>query len=307
MDDQVRQLTESGIEAMFLNSTLTPDERGQTLDRLRAGYEGLLYVAPERFSDGFLSLLGGLDVRLFAVDEAHCISQWGHDFRPEYQQMGRVLDALGRPTTMALTATATADVRQDVVDSLGLDDPKITVTGFDRPNLGYGAKTVQKKAEKLDALARFARKHDGGGIVYCSTRKNVDEVTSVLSDALPGRTVLAYHAGMDSAARTANQERFMRTDGAVAVATNAFGMGINKPEHPLGPALQPARHDRAVLPGGRPRRPRRAGRAVRDPLQLRRQADPGILHQQDRRGATRTPTSSTSPTCRTGPTASSRT
>ena len=111
MDDQVRQLTESGIEAMFLNSTLTPDERGRTLDRLRAGYEGLLYVAPERFSDGFLSMLGGLDVRLFAVDEAHCISQWGHDFRPEYQQMGRVLDALGRPTTMALTATATADVR----------------------------------------------------------------------------------------------------------------------------------------------------------------------------------------------------
>jgi ATP-dependent DNA helicase RecQ len=231
MEDQVRQLNEKNIKALLLNSSLDAAGKRDVLQQIEEGYDGLLYVAPERFFAGdFLEILRRSDVRLFAVDEAHCISQWGHDFRTEYQQLGGVLEKLGRPPALALTATATADVRDDIVRSLGLDDPKITVTGFDRTNLAYDAETIQKKADKENRIYQFASRNPGSGIVYCSTRKNVDAVTDVLAANLPGRTVVAYHAGMDQAARSANQEAFMQTEGAIAVATNAFGMGINKPD-----------------------------------------------------------------------------
>ncbi len=231
MNDQVQQLTDEGIPALLLNSSQNAQEQRETLAKLHAGFEGLLYVAPERcFAPNFQATLERLQPRLLAVDEAHCISQWGHDFRPEYSRLGEIRDRLGRPPTIALTATATDDVRADIIARLGLDDPTIVITGFDRTNLSYECQRVPKAAEKANALLDVVAAEPGGGIVYCATRKAVDEVTSILSARFRNRPVFAYHAGMDPAARTANQERFMQTPTAIAVATNAFGMGINKPD-----------------------------------------------------------------------------
>ena len=233
MENQVGQLRDEGVRCAMLNSNMPLPDLRDTMRELEAGdFDGLLYVAPERFSNGrFRDLMRDLRPRLFAVDEAHCISQWGHDFRPEYQQLGDVRDALGCPPTIALTATATADVRDDIVRSLGLDDPSVVVTGFDRPNLKYESRRIKGKRAKLDHLVELVnREAEGSGIVYCATRKAVDEVVGVLSQALPTRPVFGYHGGMDAAARTENQARWLRTPRGVAVATNAFGMGINKPD-----------------------------------------------------------------------------
>ncbi|MDQ3440544.1 MAG: ATP-dependent DNA helicase [Planctomycetota bacterium] len=231
MADQVQQLRDEGINAAMLNSVLSPAEQREVVGQLQQGFEGLLYVAPERFfAPNFQSIVPLLKPKLFAIDEAHCISQWGHDFRPEYSQLGEVRQRLGRPTTIALTATATDHVRGDIVRILGLDDPTIVVTGFDRPNLMYESRSVSKVAEKDALLLDLIRANAGSGIVYCATRKAVDAVTSLLSERLSDRSVFAYHAGMDVAARTANQERWMETPRAIAVATNAFGMGINRPD-----------------------------------------------------------------------------
>ncbi len=231
MNDQVQQLTDEGIPALLLNSSQNAQEQRETLAKLHAGFEGLLYVAPERcFAPNFQATMDQLQPRLLAVDEAHCISQWGHDFRPEYSRLGEVRDRLGQPPTIALTATATDDVRTDIIRRLGLQDPTVVVTGFDRVNLSYECQRVAKVAEKASAMLDFIEREPGGGIVYCATRRAVDEVTGLLSARLRGRPIFAYHAGMDPAARTANQERFMQTPSAIAVATNAFGMGINKPD-----------------------------------------------------------------------------
>jgi ATP-dependent DNA helicase RecQ len=231
MNDQVQQLTDGGIAAMMLNSSQNAGEQRQVLAAIQQGYDGLLYVSPERcFQPGFWALMERLTPTLLAIDEAHCISQWGHDFRPEYARLGEVRERLGSPPTIALTATATGDVRQDIVRRLGLIEPSIVVTGFDRPNLAYESRRTSKVAEKTDEMLRLMRDEPGSTIVYCATRKAVDEVTSTLSQCLRGRPVFAYHAGMDAAARTTNQERFMQAAGSVAVATNAFGMGINKPD-----------------------------------------------------------------------------
>ena len=230
MEDQVRQLRDEGIPACVLNSNVSAAERRDTMADLRRGFEGLLYVAPERlvFSD-FLDFLGELKPRLFAVDEAHCVSMWGHDFRPDYMRLRDVRQRIGNPPCIALTATATEDVRQEIIENLGLSDPTITVTGFDRPNLSYQCRSA-RPASKTAELADLLRQEPGSAIVYCATRKKVDEVTAYLSQSLSDRPVFAYHAGMDLAARNGNQERFMNTPRGVAVATNAFGMGINKPD-----------------------------------------------------------------------------
>jgi ATP-dependent DNA helicase RecQ len=234
MADQVQQLTEQSIPALMLNSAQSIDDRRDVLRRLHAGFQGLLYVAPERFfADNFAAVLQKLRPTLLAIDEAHCISQWGHDFRPEYAKLGQVRQLLGSPPTIALTATATADVRQEIIDGLSLTDPQIVVTGFDRPNLSYESRRVRGIAAKQQALVELLAASPapaGSAIIYCSTRKSVEEVAAFLAAQLPARPICAYHAGMTPTVRTAAQDRFMQSAGSVAVATNAFGMGINKPD-----------------------------------------------------------------------------
>jgi ATP-dependent DNA helicase RecQ len=231
MEDQVQQLRDEGISAALLNSSLPAGIQRQVIAEIERGFEGLLYLAPERlFAPNFQSLLQTLRPKLLAVDEAHCISQWGHDFRPEYARLGEARKLLGSPPTIALTATATEDVRADIITQLGLREPTVVVTGFDRPTLRYESRRISKVSDKTDELLTLLRQEPGSSIVYCATRKAVDEVTSMLSTTLKDRPVFAYHAGMDSAARTSNQERFMQTARSIAVATNAFGMGINKPD-----------------------------------------------------------------------------
>ena len=231
MQDQVQQLHDEGLAAAFINSTQNSSQQRDVMSDVERGWQGLLYVAPERFSQpNFTARLAKLRPRLLAIDEAHCISTWGHDFRPEYARLGDVRKMLGEPPTIALTATATDDVRSEIVEKLGLRRPKIFITGFDRPNLRYESISLTKK-EKFNELMRLLKEIQGSGIVYCATRKNVDEVAAHLRQAQTQRTVVAYHAGMELADRVRGQETFMSAEKPViAIATNAFGMGINKPD-----------------------------------------------------------------------------
>lgn len=231
MADQADHLRRLGVPALVLNSSQSSAEQMQVRTELRHGFSGLLYVAPERFnSEQFVRAMQRLKPRLFVIDEAHCISAWGHDFRPEYRRLGEIRRLLGSPRTMALTATATPTVRDDIKRQLGLAAATVHTTGFDRPNLTYGCRIVERQADKDRELLKLVAAEAGTGIVYCSTRRAAEDLCAFLTEKLPGRSVFAYHAGMDQAARTSNQERFMRTAASVMVATNAFGMGINKPD-----------------------------------------------------------------------------
>ena len=231
MADQVRQLDDLAIPALLLNSSQGSIEQRDTLHKLRAGFSGILYVAPERFAAAsFRALLPKLRPRLFVVDEAHCVSFWGHDFRPEYMRLAEIREALGSPVTIALTATATPQVRTDIATFLKLRSPKSHVTGFDRPNLRYAARFFRNDGEKDAALLQGLPLVRGTGIIYCATRKTVEELTALLEEKFPDRTICGYHAGMEQPQRKASQERFMHAPDAVIVATNAFGMGINKPD-----------------------------------------------------------------------------
>ena len=231
MADQVHQLEALGVPVLLLNSSQTGQEQSRALSQLHAGFSGLLYLAPERFAAAsFQRVLPELKPNLLVVDEAHCLSFWGHDFRPEYMRLAEVREQLGSPVTMALTATATPPVRNDIVSMLKLRSPKMHVTGFDRPNLTYACRRMDFEYAKDEALAHGLEKQPGSGIVYCATRKKVEQLALTLREKFPQRTIRAYHAGMESDSRTQAQQDFMAHADAVVVATNAFGMGINKPD-----------------------------------------------------------------------------
>src|SRR2546423_3101614 len=228
MKDQVDGLTAKGLPAAFINSTLTPSQVSDRLARVDRGEIKLLYVAPERFDAGRTAeRLRKAGVSLLAIDEAHCISQWGHDFRPSYLRVKKVHAALGSPTTIALTATATPEVRRDIARELALRNPLTIITGFDRPNLTYYVVPARNDDEKEASLVRILRSRDGLAVVYASTRKAVDQLTKILERArIPAA---GYHAGLDDARRHEVQEAFMSEKIRAIVATNAFGMGIDKP------------------------------------------------------------------------------
>jgi ATP-dependent DNA helicase RecQ len=231
MQDQVEALQDNGIGATFLNSTLSSQETRSRQTAILEGKIKLLYVAPERLlGERFLPFLdivaNKLGISAFAIDEAHCVSEWGHDFRPEYRQMQRVRDRYPDIPIMGLTATATERVRQDIIQQLTLRNPYIHVASFNRPNLYYEVrpKTKHSFAEVLQII----QKKGGSGIIYCLSRKKVDEVAYKLQQS--GIQALPYHAGMNDVDRATNQTRFIRDDVQVMVATIAFGMGINKPD-----------------------------------------------------------------------------
>jgi ATP-dependent DNA helicase RecQ len=226
MKDQVDALLANGVAAAAYNSTLTESEARRVLADLHAGRLDLLYVAPERLmSDAFLERLREVPIALFAIDEAHCVSQWGHDFRPEYVQLGRLRRLFPLVPIIALTATADPQTRNDIIDRLGLGEAACIVAGFDRPNIRY---TVLEKQKPFQQLTTFLQgRHGEAGIVYALSRKRVEEVAGKLITA--GIKAAPYHAGMADRERHSVQEAFLRDDLRVVVATVAFGMGIDKP------------------------------------------------------------------------------
>ncbi len=226
MKDQVDQLQASGVAATFLNSSLDADEARSRLRGLHRGEYRLLYAAPERLMlEGWQENLKNWNVTALAIDEAHCVSEWGHDFRPEYRQLAKLRAALPGVPVMALTATATARVRDDIIRHLQLREPEIFVASFNRPNLTY---RVVPKDQPLKQIIDFVRKREGeSGIIYCASRATAERT----AESLAGRGFSArpYHAGLDAAERARNQEAFLRDDTRIICATIAFGMGLNKP------------------------------------------------------------------------------
>jgi len=228
MQDQVRALQQSGVRAAYLNSTLTPAAARVVEQRLQAGGLDLLYVAPERLlTERTLELLSRVRLALFAIDEAHCVSQWGHDFRPEYLQLSLLQQRFPGVPRLALTATADALTRDEIAERLGLHAARRFVSGFDRPNIRYHI--AEKRSPRSQLLDFLRREHPGdAGIVYCLSRKRVEATAQWLRQQ--GWQALPYHAGLPVAERQASQERFIREEGLTMVATIAFGMGIDKPD-----------------------------------------------------------------------------
>ena len=227
MKDQVESLAKLGIPATFINSSISLSETNKRLEEIKNGFYKIIYVAPERFySLPFLESLSEIKISLFAIDEAHCISSWGHDFRPSYLKLKTAIEILKKPMVVALTATATPEVRQDIIKQLDLKNPDVIVTGFARENIQFGvihSSTNRKVDFILDAIASS---DSGSGIVYVGTRNKADEIVEKLLEN--GIEAVAYHAGMDSESRDWVQNNFMSGKAQVVVATNAFGMGINK-------------------------------------------------------------------------------
>jgi ATP-dependent DNA helicase RecQ len=228
MKDQVDALIRRGLRATLINSTLDLEEQRTRLQDIERGEYDLVYVAPERFRSGrFVETMARIKPSLLAVDEAHCISEWGHDFRPDYAKIGQARKAMGMPPAIALTATATDLVRRDIADQLNLHDPSIFVTGFDRPNLAYSVIEASKEANKLDALAEVLDQNPGSAIIYASSRKRCEMIGDYLRRSRR-REVVVYHAGLGREERSEAQDSFMSGRSEVVVATNAFGMGVDK-------------------------------------------------------------------------------
>lgn len=226
MQDQVQALVANGVAAALLNSSLSASEAGKVVGRVRDGEIKILYVAPERATTAsFQQLLEGLDISLFAIDEAHCVSQWGHDFRPDYVQLGALRVRFPDVPFLALTATADAQTRDDILLRLRLKEPDVYVAGFDRPNIRY---LIRQKSDPRAQLVQYVESRKGeSGIVYCLSRKRVESVAGELQKH--GVKAAAYHAGLDTAERKRVQAAFTKDDVKVVVATVAFGMGIDKP------------------------------------------------------------------------------
>jgi len=228
MQDQVDAMRQLGVRAAFLNSTLMPGEQRAIEQKLLAGEFDLLYMAPERLLDAhMLGLLDRSQIALFAIDEAHCVSQWGHDFRKEYQQLSMLHERFPKVPRIALTATADARTRAEIIEQLSLQNARVFINSFDRPNIHYA---IAESGNSRDALWAFlSQQHaEDAGIVYCLSRKGVDATALWLNEK--GRVALPYHAGLAQDVRQKNQQRFLREDGLIIVATIAFGMGIDKPD-----------------------------------------------------------------------------
>jgi ATP-dependent DNA helicase RecQ len=229
MKDQVDALERRNLSAAFINSTLSSGEVSNRMARARDGSLKLLYLAPERMDGGrTLQQLAQIGVSMLVVDEAHCISEWGHDFRPSYRRIGTIRNGLGTPQTVALTATATPHVRDDIIRQLALAEPRVVIGGFDRTNLTYHVSPTRTQPDKDKACVQWLREITGPGIVYAPTRKSVERVASMLTRARI--KAVAYHAGLDDALRQRAQNAFMDERCRVIVATSAFGMGIDKPD-----------------------------------------------------------------------------
>ncbi|MFO7605074.1 MAG: DNA helicase RecQ [Desulfurivibrionaceae bacterium] len=227
MKDQVDALKENGVRAAYYNSSLKAAKAREVLARLHGGELDLLYIAPERLMSGdFLDRLNDIPVALFAIDEAHCVSQWGHDFRPEYRELGRLRAIFPKTPLIALTATAESQTKTDIIDRLNLQKSRCFVAGFDRPNIRYTVMDKQKPKEQL--LTFLKGRHEEAGIVYCLSRKRVEQVTAQLVQT--GISAAAYHAGLSGDERRQVQEDFLHDNLRVVVATVAFGMGIDKPD-----------------------------------------------------------------------------
>ena len=227
MKDQVDALRRKGIRATFVNSSIEAPERRKRLDQAVRGELDLLYVTPERFrSPDFQAVERDLGIVRMAVDEAHCISQWGHDFRPDYSRLGEYRERIGSPPTVALTATATPTVADDICDKLRLDDPLVIRTGIERPNLFLASRTVFEADEKVPILAERVRAIDGPGIVYSALIRELEALHGEL--ARRGIPSLVYHGKLSPEERRRMQDRFMRSEREVVLATNAFGMGVDK-------------------------------------------------------------------------------
>ena len=226
MDDQVATLDELGISAAALNSTLSTDEQRELAERIRRGEIKMLYLAPERLvQPRMLAFLQRLQIGLFAIDEAHCVSQWGHDFRPEYLQLGQLAELFPGVPRIALTATADMRTREEIVQRLHLQNAERFLSSFDRPNIFY--RIVPKEQPRKQLLGFLAERRGDAGIVYCMSRKKVDDIAAFLTEQ--GFPALPYHAGLPNELRAYHQKRFLNEEGLIMVATIAFGMGIDKP------------------------------------------------------------------------------
>ena len=227
--DQVETIADQEIGgAAVVNSAVKPDDRAAAFEQLKSGELEFIFLAPEQFNNpATLEHLQAAHISLLVLDEAHCISEWGHDFRPDFLRLGTVVEALGHPTILALTATASPPVRQEIVERLGMRDPQVIVQGFDRPNIFLAVERFEEEAEKREALLQRVLRAEKPGIIYAATRKRSEEIAAELRDR--SVTALAYHAGLKPGERSRVQTAFMNDEMDVIVATTAFGMGIDKP------------------------------------------------------------------------------